>query len=70
MKSTWENVKNLYQDVPSRVVEYLAREKETNPLAEHLYEVYGEVQEEANVVLESYPGQAATAVKVETFTPL
>ena len=57
--STWESVKELYTDVPTRVVEYLAQEKDTNPLAEHLYEVYGQAGEEANVILESFPGSAA-----------
>ena len=36
--STWEKIDELYQDIPTRIVEYLSNEKEENPLAEHLYE--------------------------------
>ena len=57
--STWENVKDLYTDIPTRVVEYLMKERDTNPLAEHLYEMYGQAGEEANVILETFPGSAA-----------
>ena len=47
----------LYQDIPSRVIEYLSNEKEGNPLAEHLYEAYGQVTAESNVVILGFPSQ-------------
>ena len=55
--STWEKIDELYQDIPTRVIEYLSNEKEENPLAEHLYEAYGQVTAEANVVILGFPGQ-------------
>ena len=41
-------------------MDYLSREKDTSPLTEHLYEVFGEAQEEALVVLEKHPGELTT----------